>query len=86
MSEDKWEGEYRGIMYEISAESIGLWMESYESPFLKVFFYEDDDPSNDMIHHDYCYTLTEAHKVAKQIIDEVLGEVDTRKNPFTRGD
>tara|TARA_R100001079_G_scaffold110879_2_gene88134 strand:- start:361 stop:603 length:243 start_codon:yes stop_codon:yes gene_type:complete len=80
MSEDKWEGEYRGIVYEVSAES------NIESPFLKVFFYEDDNPSNDMIHHGYCNTLTEAHKVAKQIIDEVLGEVDTRKNPFTRGD
>ena len=80
MSEDKWEGEYRGIMYEIAAES------NIEPPFLKVLFYLGDEPCLDIVHHGYCGTIKEAHKVAKQTIDEELGEVDTRKNPFTRGD
>ena len=65
---DDWEGEYRGISYEISAEN------KVSKPFLKIFFYEGDDPSFDIEHHGYCHTLRQAHKIAKQIIDEELGD------------
>ena len=66
--EDDWEGEYRGIKYEISAEN------KVSKPFLKIFFYEGDDPSFDIIHHGHCHTLRDAHRVAKLIINEELGD------------
>ena len=66
--EDKWEGEYRGIGYEISAEN------RVSKPFLKILFYEGDNPSFDIIHHGYCHTLEQAHRVARQIINEELGD------------
>ena len=67
---DDWQGEYRGITYEISAEN------KVSKPFLKILFYEGDEVSFSIIHHGYCSTLKQAHRVARQIIDEELGDED----------
>ena len=67
---DDWQGEYRGMTYEISAEN------KVSKPFLKILFYEGDEASFSIIHHGYCSTLKQAHRVAKQIIDEELGDED----------
>ena len=65
---DDWEGEYRGITYEISAEN------KVSKPFLKISFYLGDEPCLDIVHHGYFHTLKQAHRVAKQMIDEELGD------------
>ena len=74
--EDDWEGEYRGIKYEISAEN------KVSKPFLKVFFYtyniemDEYEPADDEViaHHGYVFTIKQAHQTAKSLIDETVGD------------
>ncbi len=63
------EGEHRGITWEVSIDT-----DIEDAPFLKIFFYEDDAPSHDIIHHGYCHTYEGADELAVVLIDEELGD------------
>lgn len=60
MSKD-WFGEYKGVEYEISADS-----EPKEPPFLVAIIYLDTET----IESEHVLTVEQAHIMAKKIIDE----------------
>jgi hypothetical protein len=74
----KWESRYKGVGYEIDIdENIDMW----DDNCLKVTFYEKDMDgeyyaSSDIIHHGYFRTLPQAHKIAREIIDMEMGDVE----------